>query len=47
MDAVFVIKFTPPDSRKDYHEKLFCITDREKFIVTIRTIGARGIYSTS
>lgn len=30
-------------STQDYFHELTCITEREKFIVPIRAIGARGI----
>lgn len=43
MDAAFCVKFTPTDSRTDYHEAIACITEKDTFTVPINTIGARGI----
>ncbi|NXJ80823.1 HYDIN protein, partial [Trogon melanurus] len=42
MLATFRIVFTPEEN-KDYFHQLTCITEREKFIVPIRAIGARAI----
>ncbi|XP_062997557.1 hydrocephalus-inducing protein homolog [Elgaria multicarinata webbii] len=42
MLSTFRILFTPEDN-KDYFHEVTCITEREKFIVPIRAIGARGI----
>jgi hydrocephalus-inducing protein len=42
MDSVFYIEFTP-DQKKDYNHELVCITEREKFLVPIRCVGARAI----
>ncbi|NWS72026.1 HYDIN protein, partial [Crotophaga sulcirostris] len=42
MTSTFRILFTPEES-KDYFHQLTCITEKEKFIVPIRTIGARAI----
>ncbi|NXK09844.1 HYDIN protein, partial [Herpetotheres cachinnans] len=42
MPSTFRIVFTP-DENKDYFHQLICITEREKFIVPIRAIGARAI----
>ncbi|KAH0619415.1 hypothetical protein JD844_000028 [Phrynosoma platyrhinos] len=42
MPSTFHIIFTPEEN-KDYFHELTCITEREKFIVPIRAIGARGI----
>ncbi|NXI51133.1 HYDIN protein, partial [Chloroceryle aenea] len=42
MPSTFRILFTP-DENKDYFHQLICITEREKFIVPIRAIGARAI----
>uniref|UniRef100_A0A7M4E0K8 HYDIN axonemal central pair apparatus protein n=1 Tax=Crocodylus porosus TaxID=8502 RepID=A0A7M4E0K8_CROPO len=42
MPSTFRILFTPEDN-KDYFHQLTCITEREKFIIPIRAIGARGI----
>ncbi|KAL3311599.1 hypothetical protein Ciccas_009819 [Cichlidogyrus casuarinus] len=38
----FMVYFTPDDIR-DYSEKLLCITEREKFHIPIRCIGARAL----
>lgn len=42
MDTVFTIQFTP-DEKKDYTHELICITEREKFLVPVRAIGARAV----
>uniref|UniRef100_A0A8C3CDK8 HYDIN protein n=1 Tax=Cairina moschata TaxID=8855 RepID=A0A8C3CDK8_CAIMO len=42
MPSTFHILFTPEEN-KDYFHELTCITEREKFIVPIRAIGARAI----
>ncbi|XP_074708608.1 hydrocephalus-inducing protein homolog [Strix uralensis] len=42
MCSTFRIQFTPEEN-KDYFYQLTCITEREKFIVPIRAIGARAI----
>lgn len=42
MDTVFIIQFTP-DEKKDYTHELICITEREKFLVPVKAIGARAI----
>uniref|UniRef100_A0A672UG67 HYDIN axonemal central pair apparatus protein n=1 Tax=Strigops habroptila TaxID=2489341 RepID=A0A672UG67_STRHB len=42
MSSTFRILFTPEEN-KDYFHQLICITEREKFIVPIRAIGARAI----
>ncbi|XP_040437218.1 hydrocephalus-inducing protein-like [Falco naumanni] len=42
MLATFHIVFTPSEN-KDYFHELICITEREKFVVPIRAIGARAI----
>ncbi|NXG68880.1 HYDIN protein, partial [Baryphthengus martii] len=42
MLSTFRILFTPEEN-KDYFHQLICITERERFIVPIRAIGARAI----
>ncbi|XP_059684686.1 hydrocephalus-inducing protein homolog [Gavia stellata] len=42
MRSTFRILFTPEEN-KDYFHQLTCITEREKFVVPIRAIGARAI----
>ncbi|KAM9269036.1 LOW QUALITY PROTEIN: hydrocephalus-inducing protein homolog [Cariama cristata] len=42
MLLTFRVLFSP-DENKDYFHQLICITEREKFIVPIRAIGARAI----
>ncbi|XP_061217731.1 hydrocephalus-inducing protein homolog isoform X3 [Neopsephotus bourkii] len=42
LSSTFRIIFTPEEN-KDYFHQLICITEREKFIVPIRAIGARAI----
>lgn len=41
MEIAFVVKFTPEEN-VDYIHNLVCVTEREKFIVPIKAIGARG-----
>ena len=42
MGATFTVQFTP-DSDNDFHYDLVCTTEREKFIVPVKTIGSRGV----
>ncbi|XP_062442830.1 hydrocephalus-inducing protein homolog [Rhea pennata] len=42
MPSTFRILFTPEEN-KDYFHQVTCITEREKFIVPVRAIGARAI----
>ncbi|KAL7878826.1 hypothetical protein AOLI_G00098000 [Acnodon oligacanthus] len=42
MACTFTVLFTP-DENKDYIHRLICVTEREKFEVPIRAIGARAI----
>ncbi|XP_055892829.1 hydrocephalus-inducing protein homolog isoform X5 [Biomphalaria glabrata] len=42
LPTIFKVQFTP-DEKKDYIHELTCITEREKFVVPIKAIGARGI----
>jgi hypothetical protein len=42
MQISFVLQFKP-EEQIDYKYNLVCITDREKFLVPIRAIGARGL----
>ncbi|NXK55437.1 HYDIN protein, partial [Chauna torquata] len=42
MSSTFCVLFTPEEN-KDYFHQLTCITEREKFVVPIRAIGARAI----
>ncbi|CAM9138902.1 unnamed protein product, partial [Bubo scandiacus] len=42
MCSTYRIQFTPEEN-KDYFYQLTCITEREKFIVPIRAIGARAV----
>jgi hypothetical protein len=42
MEVSFIVKFKPEEN-VDYMHNLICVTDREKFIVPIKSIGARGI----
>ncbi|NXU58594.1 HYDIN protein, partial [Turnix velox] len=42
MSSTFHILFTPEEN-KDYFHQLTCITEREKFTLPIRAIGARAI----
>jgi hydrocephalus-inducing protein len=41
MEAVFTVTFTP-DSEADYSWDLIVCTEREKFVVPLRALGARG-----
>ena len=31
------------DQKEDYSHEVICITEREKFVIPIKAIGARGI----
>ncbi|KAI4897658.1 hypothetical protein NFI96_025643 [Prochilodus magdalenae] len=42
MACTFTVLFTPQEN-KDYIHRLICVTEREKFEVPIRSIGARAI----
>ena len=42
MEVTFMVQFKP-DQRKDYTHELICITEREKFVIPIKSIGARAI----
>ncbi|XP_030613884.1 hydrocephalus-inducing protein homolog isoform X2 [Archocentrus centrarchus] len=42
MCAMFKVSFTPHDN-KDYHHRLVCVTEREKFEIPVRAIGPRAI----
>ncbi|XP_066439738.1 hydrocephalus-inducing protein homolog isoform X2 [Eleutherodactylus coqui] len=42
MASTFQVLFTPEEN-KDYFHELICITEREKFVVPIRAIGARAM----
>ena len=42
METTCLVSFTP-DERKDYQHELVCITEREKFVVPVRAIGARAL----
>lgn len=42
MASVFKIRFTP-EVNKDYNHELVCMTEREKFVVPVKAIGARAI----
>ncbi|CAM9155734.1 unnamed protein product [Bubo scandiacus] len=42
MCSTYRIQFTPEEN-KDYFYQLTCVTEREKFIVPIRAIGARAV----
>ncbi|KAM4722980.1 hydrocephalus-inducing protein homolog [Rhinophrynus dorsalis] len=42
MPSIFHILFNPEEN-KDYFHELICITEREKFVVPIRAIGARAM----
>ncbi|XP_035827636.1 hydrocephalus-inducing protein [Aplysia californica] len=42
LPTTFRVQFMP-DEKKDYQHELICITEREKFVVPVRAIGARGI----
>ncbi|KAJ3305286.1 hypothetical protein HDV03_001884, partial [Kappamyces sp. JEL0829] len=41
MEVQYIVKFTP-DENVDYIYELVCVTEREKFVVPIKAIGARG-----
>ncbi|XP_071313817.1 hydrocephalus-inducing protein homolog isoform X2 [Trachinotus anak] len=42
MSATFIVFFTPQEE-KDYHHRLVCVTERERFEVPVRAIGPRAI----
>lgn len=42
LPTTFHIQFMP-DEKKDYNHELICHTEREKFVVPVNAIGARGI----
>ncbi|CAH2323836.1 Hypothetical predicted protein [Pelobates cultripes] len=42
MPSTFRIMFTPEEN-KDYFHEVICITEREKFLVPIRAVGARAM----
>jgi len=42
METTYLITFTP-DEKKDYEHELVCITEREKFVVPVKAIGARAL----
>ncbi|KAJ3260794.1 hypothetical protein HK103_007357 [Boothiomyces macroporosus] len=41
MEIAYIVKFNPEEN-VDYSLNLVCVTERERFIVPIRAIGARG-----
>jgi hydrocephalus-inducing protein len=41
MDVSFILKFVP-EEKKDYSYNIVCVTEREKFLVPVQAIGARG-----
>ncbi|XP_073515931.1 hydrocephalus-inducing protein homolog isoform X2 [Phyllobates terribilis] len=42
MPSTFHVLFTPEEN-KDYVHELICITERERFVVPVRAIGARAV----
>ena len=42
MSASYKVKFVP-ESKADYESAIVCTTDREKFVIKIKTVGARGV----
>lgn len=42
MEVTFLVQFKP-NQRKDYTHELICVTEREKFVIPVRAIGARAI----
>jgi len=42
MSSTFYIHFTP-DAIKDYSHQLICTSERERILVPIKCIGARGL----
>ncbi|XP_055955951.1 hydrocephalus-inducing protein-like [Patella vulgata] len=42
LPTIFRIQFTPHE-KKDYTHELICTTEREKFVVPVRAVGARAI----
>ena len=44
MEAAYLLEFRPEELR-DYQADIRCITEREKFRVSVKAIGARGSFS--
>ncbi|XP_064641495.1 hydrocephalus-inducing protein-like isoform X2 [Lineus longissimus] len=42
LPTTFKLQFTPEEN-KDYNHELLCITEREKFVVPVKCIGARAL----
>jgi hydrocephalus-inducing protein len=42
MDVTYIVRFKP-DEYKDYSNDLVCVTEREKFVVSVKAIGSRAI----
>lgn len=42
MEVCFVVTFRPQEVR-EYSEKLFVMTEREKFVVTVSAVGHRAV----
>ena len=42
MEVVYEVIFTP-DQYKDYVDEIVCLTEREKFVIPIRAVGARAM----
>jgi hydrocephalus-inducing protein len=40
--AVYTVRFSP-DQARDFADELVCVTEREKFVVPVRAIGARAL----
>ncbi|KAJ8406634.1 hypothetical protein AAFF_G00302080 [Aldrovandia affinis] len=43
MASTYIVLFTPQENKQDYVHRLICVTERERFEVPIRAIGARAI----
>lgn len=42
LPTVYKIQFTP-EAKRDYDHELICITERERFVVPVKAIGARAV----
>ena len=42
MELVYTVRFSP-DGFRDYADEIVCITEREKFVIPVRAVGARAV----
>lgn len=43
VSLTFVVRFFPDEAR-DYGEEIVCVTEREKFVIPVRAVGARAVF---